>query len=291
MFWGRLAAWRAGVPVIASALHSTGLPDHVEWPNRLLAPLTDAFIAVAESHGRFLAEREGCPTGKIRVIPNGVDVDRFRPQAGGRQARTQWGWTSENGIVGIVAALRPEKNHELFLDAAFRVVHRLPTARFLVVGDGPRRPQLEARAAELGLQDHVRFLGTRHDVPNLLSAIDVFVLSSRMEASPVSILEAQACARPVVAPAVGSIPEAVIDGQTGCLVPPDDSPALADRLVDLLCNEEKANGMGRAGRQRVVENYSVAGMVKGYQDLIESIYRSKCRGPLVRPAEAVGVAG
>ena len=91
MFWGRLAAWRAGVPVICSALHSTGVPDHVEWLNRLLAPLTDAFIAVAEPHGRYLAEHEGCPVAKVRVIPNGVDVERFHPRWPSRTLRAELG--------------------------------------------------------------------------------------------------------------------------------------------------------------------------------------------------------
>ena len=90
MFWGRLAGWLAGVPVICSALHSTGLPDHVEFSNRLLAPLTDAFIAVAEPHACYLAEHEGCPAEKIRVIHNGVDVERFHPRWPTRELQEQW---------------------------------------------------------------------------------------------------------------------------------------------------------------------------------------------------------
>ena len=122
MFWGRLAARLAGVPVIASALHSTGWPDRVQFANRLLAPITDAFIAVAEPHGRYLAAHEGCPAAKIRVIPNGVDVERFRPRPPNGQLRKAFGLAADAPVVGIVAALRPEKNHRLFLRAAARVL-------------------------------------------------------------------------------------------------------------------------------------------------------------------------
>ena len=121
MFWGRLAAWLAGVPVICSALHSTGLPDRVEFANRLLAPLTDAFIAVAEPHGRYLAEHEGCPAPKVRVIPNGVDVERFHPRWPNRALRQALELDPTAPVVGIVAALRPEKNHEMFLRMAVMV--------------------------------------------------------------------------------------------------------------------------------------------------------------------------
>ena len=151
MFWGRLAAWLAGVPVICSALHSTGLPDHVEFSNRLLAPLTDAFIAVAEPQGRYLAEHEGCPARKIRVIPNGVDVERFHPRPPNRQLQEELNLDPQAPVAGIVAALRPEKNHEMFLHVAALVRRQLPAARFLIVGDGPERTKLESLARSLGV--------------------------------------------------------------------------------------------------------------------------------------------
>ena len=181
MFWGRLAGRLSGVPVICSALHSTGLPDHVELPNRLLAPITDAFIGVAQSHVRWLAEHEGCPARKVRVIPNGVDTERFAPRRPNERLRYELGLASGSPVAGIVAALRPEKNHALFLEVAQKVHRQLPSARFLVVGDGPERAGLERHAAEWNLSGVVRFLGTRHDIPEILSLLDVFVLTSHME--------------------------------------------------------------------------------------------------------------
>ncbi|NLX94930.1 MAG: glycosyltransferase [Rhodopirellula sp.] len=287
MFWGRLAARLASVPVICSALHSTGLPDHVELPNRLLAPITDAFIAVAEPHGRYLAEHEGCPAGKVRVIPNGVDVARFHPRWPDRRLRDELGIPPDAQVAGIVAALRPEKNHELFLHSAAGIRRELPDTRFLVVGDGPRRQSLEALAGKLALTHCVHFLGTRGDIPQLLALVDVVLLTSKMEANPVSILEAMACEKPVVATRVGSVPETVLDGQTGFLVDPENDREIATRTVELLRDRQRAAAMGRRGREHVLAHASIEQMVQGYQDLIADIYRAKCPGveslPTMRP--------
>lgn len=275
MFWGRLAAWLVGVPVICSALHSTGLPDHVELPNRLLAPMTDAFIGVAEPHGRYLAEHEGCPAHKVRVIPNGVDVDRFHPRWPDPKLREELGLSEGTPVAGIVAALRPEKNHELFLQAAALVRQEVPTAHFVIIGDGPQRTKLETFAQERSLTNAVHFLGTRSDIPALLSLLDVLVLSSHMEANPVSILEAMASETPVVATRVGSVPETVIEGQTGYLVTPGNAEELAARVVELFRHPEQAAALGRAGREHVLAHGSIERMVEGYQDLLTSIYEAK----------------
>jgi len=275
MFWGRLAAWLAGVPVICSALHSTGLPDHVELPNRLLAPITDAFIAVATPHGRYLTEHEGCPAEKVRVIPNGVDLERFHPRWPNRLLRQELGLAPEHPVAGIVAALRPEKNHALFLRAAALVHRELPQARFLIVGDGPQRDELESLAAELSISEVVRFLGTRHDVPEVLSLVDVLVLTSHTEANPISILEAMAAEKPVVATRVGSVEETVVDGKTGYLVAPGEAGGIAGRVVELLKDRPRAAAMGRTGRERVIANWSIGRTVEGYQDLIAGIYAAK----------------
>jgi glycosyltransferase involved in cell wall biosynthesis len=275
MFWGRLAAWLAGVPVICSALHSTGLPDHVERLNRLLAPITDAFVAVAGPHGRHLAEHEGCPAARIVVIPNGVDVERFRPAAADASLRVALGLPQAVAVIGIVAALRPEKQHELFLHAAVLVHRQSPECRFLIVGDGPQRAKLEALAGDLGLAGVVHFLGTRDDVPQLLALMDVFVLTSKMEANPVSILEAMASGKPVVATRVGSVPETVLDGRTGYLVAPGSADEVAAKVLELLGDPVRAAAMGKAGREEVMAHWSIGQMIEGYQEMLEGLYRKK----------------
>ena len=277
MFWGRLAGWLSGVPVICSALHWTGLPDRVEFSNRLLAPLTDAFIAVAEPHGRYLAEHEGCPAYKVRVIPNGIDVERFRPGPPSRQLQEELNLDPTAPVAGIVAALRPEKNHEMFLRVAALVHRQVPATRFVIVGDGPERAKLESLAHELGIAKAVRFLGTRSDVREILLLLDVLLLTSHMEANPICLLEAMASGKPVVATRVGSVTETVLPGVNGFLVAPNDSQGMAGRVVELLNDRNRAADMGRAGREQVVGRWSVDGMVRGYEDLIEEIFSEKCR--------------
>jgi len=275
MFWGRLAARWAGVPVVCSALHSTGWPDTVGRLNRALTPITDAYIAVATAHGKFLVEQLHFPAAKVHVIPNGIDVERFR-RAGDRLAiRAGLGLTPTTPIVGIVAALRPEKNHDLLLQAVHAVRARVPEAVFLIVGDGPERPRLVALAKQMGVSPATRFLGTRSDIPQLLSAIDVFVLTSRTEANPVSILEAMAAGRPVVAPNVGSISESVADGVTGYLTEPNLVEPVANRLIELLENPTLARSFGAAGQRAVEQTGSLDSMVAGYQRLISEIYTLK----------------
>jgi glycosyltransferase involved in cell wall biosynthesis len=275
MFWGRLAGWLSGVPVICSSLHSTGLPDHVEFSNRLLAPLTDAFIAVAKPHGRYLTSHEGCPARKVVVIPNGVDAERFHPRLPSRRLQEELNLDPTAPVAGIVAALRPEKNHEMFLRVAASVCRELPAARFLIVGDGPERTKLESLARSLGVAEAVRFLGTRSDVDEILSLLDVLLLTSHMEANPICLLEAMASGKPVVATRVGSVTETVVPGLSGYLVSPGDSQSMAARVLDLFGDRNRAAEMGRAGREQVIARWTVDGMVRGYENLIAKIYTAK----------------
>jgi glycosyltransferase involved in cell wall biosynthesis len=275
MFWGRLAARRVGVPVVLSALHSTGWPDGIGRLNRLLTPITDAFIAVADSHGAHLIHNERFPAEKVVAIPNGVDTERFAPVPDVVAARRELGIGPTDPVVTIVAALRPEKNHELFLEVARRVSQQFASAKFLVIGDGPRREPLEQLARELNIADRVKFLGSRGDVPRLLSASDVFALTSHNEANPVSILEAMSVGRPVVATNVGSIREVVVDGHNGFLVPAGDAEQLTSSITSLLEDPISCQEMGAAARQTAVAGWSVDNMVRNYERLIAAIFARK----------------
>lgn len=288
MFWGRLAAWFAGMPVVGSALHSTGWPDGVGRLNRLLTPLTDAFIAVANSHGEFMQQVEHFPAGKIHVIRNGIDTDRFRPSAAASiEIREELGLPESTPLIGIVAALRPEKNHRMFVEVAQRVVAKRADAHFLIVGDGPERQSIDQIRKELRIDDRVHFLGTRHDTERILAALDLFLLTSENEASPVSILEALACEVPVVSTDVGSIRETVVEGETGHSVPTGDVTGMAEHVVRLLGNTEPRQRIGRAGRRRVLESGSLNAMVAGYERLIAATYDDAARGHLRRNVGAL----
>ncbi len=276
MFWGRLAARVASVPVICSALHSTGWPDGVGRLNRFLTPITDAFIAVAKPHGQFLVDFEKFPSKKVVVIPNGVDTCRFQPNPQARsEVRAELGIDSRAPLIGIVAALRPEKNHNLFLQAARLVVDTMPYAQFIIIGDGPERASIEANIASLKLSHNVKLLGTRYDTERLLAAMDAFALTSHNEASPVSILEALACAVPVVSTRVGSVAESVYDQWNGFTVEPGDKNAIANRLKELIRNKSTSETMGRNGREHVQLHGSLETMVGMYEQLVHSIFDRK----------------
>jgi glycosyltransferase involved in cell wall biosynthesis len=293
MFWGRLAARLARVPVVVSALHSTGWPDGVGRLNRLLTPWTDAFIAVADTHARFLVEQEKFPRAKVHAIPNGVDTSRFAP-SDPIPVRNALGLSLTAPVIGIVAALRAEKNHELFLHGAQQIANRMPGTQFLIIGDGPRRELLERLARELDLADQVQFLGSRDDIPQLLSACNVVALTSHNEANPVSLLEAFSSGCPVVASAVGSIHETVIPGETGCLFPAGDTEAYVEAVMSLLKDPVQCLQLGSEGRRRVQQDWSLRNMVEGYQSLIANLYDAKehsntfprpsaCQGSMCRP--------
>jgi glycosyltransferase involved in cell wall biosynthesis len=242
----------------------------------MLTGITDGFIGVADAHGRHLVDNERFPLEKVFVIPNGVDTQRFHPDRPSSDLRKQLGLPTDARVAGIVAALRPEKNHELFLRAAAEVRKQISSAHFLIIGDGPRREPLEQLTGELGLTDCVHFLGTRSDIPELLSAIDVFVLTSHMEANPVSILEALAAGKPVIAPNVGSISESVRDGETGYLFEPGNLLQVSQQLLEIFSQPEQAEAMGMAGRELVKASWSLDRMVSGYEELIEMLYDKKC---------------
>ncbi|MDA8745361.1 glycosyltransferase [Rubripirellula amarantea] len=279
MFWGRLAAAVAGVPVIASALHSTGWPDGVGRLNRTLTCVTDAFIGVADSHGEFLRDFEKFPAGKVNVIRNGVDCDRFHPDPDARASlRRELGLSEATPVVGIVAALRHEKNHTMLVRAAKLIAEKethKPTSEqthWVIVGDGPERETIESLATELDIANRIHLLGTRHDTDKIVAGLDVFTLCSLNEASPVSILEALASEVPVVATDVGSVKESVIADQTGTLIPSEDVNAMAMSIERMLANPASRQAMGKRGRQLVLETGSLESMVAGYQQLITTQY-------------------
>ncbi len=276
MFWGRLAAKLAGTPVICSALHSTGWPDGVGKLNRALTGITDGFIAVARAHGQYLIEQEKFPASKVTVIPNGIDLQKFSQTDGARERlRNELGLSHDSKIVGIVAALRKEKNHLRFVQIAKKVCEKIGNVHFVIVGDGPERAAIESQIGRYQLNDRIHLLGTRTDTHQLLSGFDVFTLTSDNEANPVSILESLACSVPVIATDVGSVSEMVVQGKTGFVVPVDDVTLFADHVMNLVMNEQLANQLGENGRQHVLENGSLEVMVTGYERLLSRLLREK----------------
>ena len=275
MFWGRLAGKLSGVRGIVSTLHSTRNPQGgsiLDRPNRWLAGITDAFVAVAQGAARYLVEEEGFPRGKVVVIYNGVDLERYH--GGGRlEARAALGLPADAPVVCHVAAFRVEKAHDVLLRAAEIVVREVPETRFLMVGDGPERPRIEQLRQEMGLDEAVWTLGRRSDIPELLAAADLSVLCSyaMVETFPNSVLEAMASRRPVVCTDVGSIDEQVVEGANGYLIPEGDHEALADRILRLVKDPARAVQMGKEARRTVEGRFSAERMVGDREELFLSL--------------------
>ena len=258
---GRIAAVIARVPHRVVWVHNCGdLDDRTRvrrLADRLLDRRTDAYFGVARAQTRYLVEDLGYPARKIRIIHNGVDPTGYRP-ADEQRARALLGIDPRRPVVGIVAALRPEKDHVLLLQAARRLVGEFPDLTVLVVGDGPMRGRIEHAAAELGLADHILLAGARSDVPDILPALTVFTLCSyTIECFPMALLEAMASGRPAVCTNVGGVREMLADGITGYLVPPREPAALADRLAQLIRDRQLSQRMGAAARARVQREFGL----------------------------------
>jgi len=275
-FHGRLAARMAGVPVVVSTLHNAD--DWAQrWPMGALygatARFTDKLIAVSDEIRRFHIEKTGVPAGKVTVIENGVDIRRFkRIQAAGEKIRAEYGISPASILFGIIGRLKPQKDHVTFLKAAAHVLRKTPSARFLVVGDGPLRNELENLASELGVTPAVIFTGLRSDIPAVLAALDVLILSSRWEGLPVTLLEGMAAEKAVVATSVNGINGVAVPDVTALLVPPEDSAALAEACLKLAFDLDLRMRLGWAGFERVSARYSLDVMIDRtagvYNDLL-----------------------
>ncbi|WP_245677635.1 glycosyltransferase [Nocardia acidivorans] len=272
---GRIAAWRAGVPNAIVWVHNYGdIEPRGRFRtavDRILDRRTAAYFGVARAQIRYMAADLGYPESKIKVIYNGVDPSAFEI-ADGRAAVAEAGIGPDDLVVGIIAALRPEKDHATFLEAARLVAEKLPAAKFLIVGDGPMRAAIEARVAASALGDRVVMAGNRPDIATLLRALDVFVLSSySVECFPMALLEAMAAARPAVCTAVGGIPEMIADGETGYLVPPRDPAELARRLIEVLSDTPARKRMGLAARARVEMNFTLKSSIAVAEQALEEV--------------------
>jgi glycosyltransferase involved in cell wall biosynthesis len=271
-------------PFIVSTVHSSRVRSSDDQV--LLAGLTphmDRLIAVSRSIERKL-RHEGRDVIPVDLIYNGVDLQRYDHQEPCCTLPDEYGMEPGSQIVGVVARLEPEKGHPTLFDAWPIVVRAVPDSYLLVVGEGSRRDALEAQARELRIAHRVVFTGRRDDVPAVTAALDVAVLPSYREAQGLTILEAMALSRPVVASDVGGIPEMIQDGTTGLLVPPHDPDALAAAIIRLLTDHPLADTLGRAGHDLVHDRFCIELMVRA----IESIYDEGAR--VVRPSE-VAAAG
>lgn len=261
--WGRLAAIFARVPVIVSTEHNTNLDEG--WLKRrikkFLSFFTKRVITVSKAVKEYSAAIDRIKRKKIVVIPNGIEIDKFAAIP-----EKQFGSPS---IIGVVGRLEEQKGHE-YLFEALNLLKTIPWTLW-VVGDGFLKANLERLAKDLSLRERIIFLGARRNIVEILSQIDIFVLSSLWEGLGLAVLEAAAAGKPIVASRVGGIPEIIEDGKTGVLVQAKNVKSLADGLERVLLGEREAKEMGRKAREVVAEKFSVEKMVEGYERLYEEL--------------------
>ena len=270
-------------PFVVSTVHSSRVRSREDRDElRRLTPEMDRLIAVSRMIRAKLVD-EGRDTVPVELIYNGVDLQRYDHQAPCCTLRDEYGMEPGAVIVGVVARLEPEKGHPTLLEAWPLVLREVPNAYLLIVGEGGQREALERQARDLRVAHRVVFTGRRDDVPAVTAALDCAVLPSYREAQGLTILEAMALARPVVASNVGGIPEMIDDGVSGLLVPPHDAPALAAAIGRVLLDHPFADTIARAGHDTVHARFCVELMVRA----VETIY-DEGAGILRLPQTAAG---
>ena len=283
-FLGRIAARLAGVPVVVHTFHGHVLHGYygpaknsiLRRVEQSLAWFTDRIVTVSERVKSELVAYGVAAAEKITVIPLGFDLDPFlhsRTQRG--EFRQEMGLTEDTKLVGIVGRIFPIKNHGLFLESAARISAQETTVRFVIVGDGVLRPELERQARNLGIADRVLFTGWRHDLPRINADLDVLVVSSDNEGTPVSAIEAMAAGCPVVATRVGGLPDLIDDQRTGRLVLPRDAKALASAVLDLLRSPETSRELGQNAMEVVRERFTVTRLISDMDHLYSELLEEK----------------
>ena len=263
---GRLGARLIGVPIVVHTFHGLILKDHygaaktrmLRAVERYLGKLSDRLIAISEDNQKDLLRYRVAAAEKIELIPLGFELDRFisgNVQRG--VLHRELNLDPAIKLIGIVGRIAPIKNHRLFLDAAVLLFARQATAHAVVIGDGDLRPEVESYARQLGIADRVSFLGWRHDLPEVYAGLDVVVISSNNEGTPLSAIEAMAAGRPVVATKVGGLPDVISDSKTGYLVEPKNPEQLAFAIERVLQGGGTISDLVHNARGAVKDRFNI----------------------------------
>jgi glycosyltransferase involved in cell wall biosynthesis len=283
-FLGRIGAKMAGCPIII--LQDQGLAFAKDYQSiispkriyllveRLLEPWTDWYIAVSEALRQIEFKNKVAKPEKVSVIYNGIDNTEFNTRVDVEKVKEEVGLNSKIPVIGVIGRLEPQKRVDVFLRAASMIITSGFYIQFLIVGDGPLRKELETLAVNLNIAEKVLFLGWRRDVYKLLAVMDIFCLSSGWEGMPLVVLEAMSMGRPVISTRVRGIDEVVENRKTGIIVPLNDPKALAEACILLLNNYDLAAKMGKAGRRKFDQMFTVKKMINEYQQLYLELYEN-----------------
>ncbi|MGY1704736.1 glycosyltransferase family 4 protein [Geodermatophilus sp. SYSU D00697] len=296
---GRVAAWSCRTPVRLHMVHAFAGHDAVPQPRRSLFRVVERVLDRVTTHTvvgsvsmRDLGLRwRVLRPGRVTVIPNASRMAARDGTAAERaRLRSELGLPPDALVVALIGRVEDQKGVDVLVRAAVPVTAQVPRAHVVVVGDGTRRAGMERLAAQLGIAGRVHFTGWRHDLDQVVRAIDVLALPSRWEAFGIVNLEAMAAAKPVVGHAVGGVPEVVVHGETGLLSPPGAEDALARDLVRVLSDPQLAARLGAAGRRRLLERFTPERMVEAhvelYDELVARARRRLSRGSRPRRSAA-----
>ena len=270
--WGTLFGRAFGVPVVLAHEHNwsySGDRLRMLIDRWLIGTLATSFVAVSAANRERMVALEHIARDKIIVLPTAyVPHTSTEPI----DIRAELGLPPQSLIVGVAAILREEKSLDVLIDAHALVVRRVPDAHLVIAGDGECRGRLEQQVVALDLRDRVHFLGNRRDITSILATVDLGAMSSDWEGMPLFVFECMATNTPLVATAVGGLPEIVESGRTGVLVPPRDPPALGEAIADLLLDPERRALLGRAAATRMHE-FTIEAIAGRFADLYESLHR------------------
>jgi glycosyltransferase involved in cell wall biosynthesis len=263
------AAKMAGIPVVYTehALHSLQTISWLRLAVRLSAPFLRGIACVNKEVALYFQKELGIRPSQLRIIANGVDVERFSPAA--PAAPLPWDGPSDEPcfVFGAVSRLCEAKDHPSLLHAFSLVAKRHPQARLLLVGDGEERPRTEALIQKLGLGDKSHITGMCHNIPERLRSMDVFVLSSKREGLPMALLEAMACGLPVISTAVGGIPDLNTGNERLMLTPAERPEALAQAMESLMTDHRKRRSLAESGREYILAARTDRGMADAYRQM------------------------
>jgi len=233
----------------------------------------DRIVAVSNEVKKDMVKYK-IPEEKIQVIDNGISLERFERPVETRKIKNQLGFEEKTRVIGTVGSLVIEKGHIYLLEAARQILDVVKDLKFLIIGDGPLRKTLEEKSEKLGIENQVIFMGQRKDIPELLMAMDIFILPSVKEGLPMALLEAMAARRPVIATRVGAIPKVIENRDIGVLVEPKDTMGLRDAIMNLLKDPARMSLLARGGFDRIYTGFSSDKMGKQYLELYEEITSS-----------------
>ncbi len=252
---------------------------HIALPmtSRVSYSILPHMVVTTSEYVRQYLIGEGIPADRVVAVPSGIDIGTFDPAVVKSDLRTELKVGGEVSLVATIAILRFKKGHHILLDSIPAVLKEVPEMLFLIIGDGPQEKNIHEKIKAMELSEKVRMLGLRHDIPEILKAIDLCVLPTLQESLPQSLLQAMAMEKPVIGSNVGGVGEAVQDGINGYLVRPGDPSSLADAIIKILQDKEKAKAMGKEGRKIVDRSFTVEAMSKKMFDIYASLCMDKRR--------------